>query len=456
MDGETRLAEIARAQAAAIAKNFDEARGICTHVLEAEPENPNALALLGMVEASQGDITTGIGLVERAVALGGELPAWLANLTGLYRMDCRTDDALRTGIAAMQRDPDNPDVLLALALVLADLNRTEEAKALLVRAVGLKHDHADCHLALAQNLLVTGDYVSGLREYEWRNLSQAGLLAPLPGLTSAQWNGMHLPGGKLLVVADQGFGDCIMFARYLPLLAERCQEVIVGCSPELLSLLSRARGVGRAFTQWTEVPGHAAHCRLSSAPYLINTTFDKIPTAVPYLVPESQRVGEWGDRLDAMIPRRRRRVGLCWAGRTTFANDRRRSLALDALAPLAAATDVCFVPLQFNMTETDEAVCNAQFPAWAPVQHYLGDFGDTAALLANLDLVITVDTAIGHLAGAMAKRTWLLLSQACDWRHGNTGTTDPWYPTARLFRQPRPGAWEPVISEVAAELRNFR
>ena len=403
-----------------------------------------------MIAAHTNDPDRGISLLERAVTLRTGVASWYANLSALYRMVYRMQDALRVGQEAIRLDPQNADHLVNLSLVFTDMDDREHAVACLLRALGLKPDHADGHLALGQNLLAMGDFEPGWKEYEWRNLTEAGK-GTLPKMTSAAWNGMRIPNGRLLMVGDQGYGDTIQFARYIPLIADRCQELVLGCSAEMGPLLSTIPGVKQYCHRWTDVPGHAAHCRLSSVPHLIHTTLETIPAQVPYLFADPTRIAAWRQRLDAMLPHGVRRVGLAWTGRPTHPNDRRRSIPLARLAPLAAASRASFVSLQKPMPPADLAAM-VQFPGFADLSADLADFGETAAVIANLDLVVTVDTAIGHLAGAMAKPVWIMLPKASDWRWLLERSDSPWYPTARLFRQQTPGAWDPVIAAVTAAL----
>ncbi len=441
---------LARAQAAAQAKRFGEADGICNDVLAVTPEHPSALALLGMIAAHTNDPERGIALLERAVTARPGVASWYANLSALYRMVYRMQDALRVGQEAIRLDPQNADHLVNLSLVFTDVDDREHAMACLLRALGLKPDHADGHLALGQNLLAIGDFAAGWLEYEWRNQTEAGK-GTLPKMTSAAWNGMRIPQGRLLMVGDQGYGDTIQFARYIPLIADRCQELILGCSAEMGPLLATIPGVKQYCHRWTDVPGHAAHCRLSSVPGLIHTTPETIPANVPYLFADPARVAAWRERLDARLPKGVRRIGLAWTGRPTHPNDRRRSMPLARLAPLAAAGRASFVSLQKPLPKSDEASF-ALFPGLSDISGELTDFGETAAVIANLDLVITVDTAMGHLTGAMGKPVWIMLPKASDWRWLLERSDSPWYPTARLFRQATPGAWDPVTAAVAAAL----
>jgi hypothetical protein len=305
-------------------------------------------------------------------------------------------------------------------------------------------------LALGQNLLAMGEFEPGWVEYEWRNQTEAGK-GTLPKMTSAMWNGMRIPNGRLLMVGDQGYGDTIQFARYIPLIADRCQELILGCSAEMGPLLATIPGVKQYCHRWTDVPGHAAHCRLSSVPGLVHTTLETIPAKVPYLFADKARVAAWRDKLDTNLPAGVPRIGLAWTGRPTHPNDRRRSIPLARMAPFRGAGRASFVSLQKPMPAADRETLN-QFGGMADISAELTDFGETAALIDNLDLVITVDTAMGHLAGALGKPVWIMLPKASDWRWMLNRADSPWYPSARLFRQQTPGAWDTVIAEVAAAL----
>ncbi len=441
---------LARAQTAAQAKRLHEASGICNDVLAAHPDHPPALALLGIVSAMGGDPDRGVALLQRAVQLRPGNATWYAHLSSLCRSTYRMDEALLAGQESIRLDPNNAEHLVNLSLVFTDVDDRERATACLLRALGLKHEHADGHLALAQNLLATGDFEPGWMEYEWRNLTEAGK-ATMPAMTSAPWNGMRIPQGRLLLVGDQGYGDTIQFARFIGMAAERVQEVVLGCSVEMEPLLRDLPGVTQYCHRWNDVPGHAAHCRLSSLPYLFGIREATIPTKVPYLKADPARVSAWRDRLGALLPAGVTRVGLAWTGRPTHPNDRRRSMALSRMLPLADAGPLAFVSLQKPMPDADKPAL-ARFPGMVDLSADLTDFGETAAVMENLDLIVTVDTAMGHLAGALGRPVWIMIPKAADWRWMLNRDDSPWYPTARLFRQRTPGAWDDVIAALRAAL----
>jgi tetratricopeptide (TPR) repeat protein len=450
VSGETVEQALTRAQAAAQAKRLNEANGICADVLAASPDNPTALALQGVVSAMAGDLERAIILLRRAIQLQPGNAAWHAHLGTLCRTTCRMQEALAAGQESIRLDAGNAEHLVNLSLIFVDADDRERAMACLLRALGLRHDHADGHLAMAQNLLATGQFEPGWMEYEWRNLTEAGK-ATMPEMTSAPWNGMKIPTGRLLLVGDQGYGDTIQFARYIPMAAERCQELILGCSAELGSLLANMPGVSQYCHSWADVPGHAAHCRLSSLPYLFHTRLDTIPSKIPYLEADPARVAHWRQRLAATLPAGVRRIGLAWSGRPTHPNDRRRSMPLARLAALAEAGPAAFVCLQKPVSARDLETL-PQFPGMTDLSEDLTDFGEAAAVIENLDLIVTVDTAIAHLAGALDKRAWILLPRAADWRWMLDRDDSPWYPSVRLFRQQRPGDWDEPLSQLGSAL----
>jgi Flp pilus assembly protein TadD len=450
--GETAEQALTRAQTAAQAKRLNEAAGICDDVLATFPEHPAGLALLGIVRSMQNDHERGIALLERAVALRPGNASWYAHLSSMQRATNRIQEALVSGQESVRLDPNNADHLVNLSLIFTDADDREKSAACLLRALGLNHKHADGHLAMAQNLLAQGNFEAGWMEYEWRNETEAGKLT-MPAMTSAPWNGMRIPNGRLLLVGDQGYGDTIQFARYIGQAAERVQEIVLGCSEEMAPLLRDLPGVTQFCHRWTDVPGHAAHCRLSSLPYLFGTKPDTIPAPIPYLKTDPARIAAWGERFATQLPAGVRRIGLAWTGRPTHPNDKRRSVPLSQLLPLADLGPAAFVSLQKPMPAGD-AEYISRFAYMTDLSNDLTNFGETAAVIENLDLIVTVDTSMGHLAGALGKPVWILIPKAADWRWMLDRSDSPWYPSARLFRQDKPGDWEPVLASLRTALRD--
>jgi Glycosyltransferase family 9 (heptosyltransferase)/Tetratricopeptide repeat len=439
MMSETIRQALDRAQAANAAKRHQEARGIIADVLANHPDHPDALCVLGGFAAQRGDQTV-IPQLERCLAQTPNNPSALDYLAILYRHARRFEEAREVGAKAIRLAPTHVGILINHALLLADMEEFGRAQAVILRAIGIEPDHPLAHLVLAQILLQDGQYIAGFREYEWRNrLPNAEIVEP-EGIPP--WNGQRLPWrSRLLVCADQGFGDCFMWARYLPMLRNLpLGNVSLGCDTALLPVLSRVAGVDVAHNKYAKVGTPTAYCSLTSLSHLMGTTLESIPWNGPYLSADPARAAEWHAKLPAGY-----RVGLVWAGRTTHDNDYRRSIPLAALAPLLALEWPAFVSLQVP----PQHVAGVECPT-------LRDFGDTAAVIANLDLVIAVDTGTAHLAAGMGKPVWLMLSQPCEWRWLTKRADSPWYPTMRLFRQRAAGDWTGVVADICSALQEHR
>ena len=440
---------LTRAEQAAQGKRVNEAIGICRDVLDSHPEHPGALALLGSLLGHRGELAESIALLERACARNGNVPAWHNNLCSLYRMECRLDDAEREGRAALALAPGAPLLLLNLAKVYMDRGDHVTATAMFMDVLAREPQHPEAHLAIGQMLLAQGEMQAGWLEYEWRNrLEQARGM--IPDMVRPEWNGMALPQGTIMLIGDQGFGDTLQFARFIPEVAKRCKEVTLACGGELESLLTRIPGVGRAFSRWQDAPPHTVWCRLTSLGGLLNAAPGSIPTD-PYIFADPAAVNEWSARLSALLPRRRPRVALFWSGRPTHPNDRRRSLRLAQLTPLISQSDIDFICLQKIVPDADKPLVAAT-PNMLDLSAALTDFGTTAAVLANVDLLVTVDSAVAHVAGALGRPVTVLSPSPADWRWGLQGEESWWYPSMRLLRQPVPGAWDPVIAAAAAQV----
>jgi hypothetical protein len=260
-----------------------------------------------------------------------------------------------------------------------------------------------------------------------------------------------MPGRTILLTCEQGFGDAIQFVRYAPLVAQRCQRVVLECQKELLPLFRDVPGISRLVEQQDPLPAFDAHCSLLSLPGIFATRLASIPAPVPYLKANPARVAKWAARLGQD---RRLKVGIAWAGNAAHTKDRHRSTSVATFAPLSAIPGIALVSLQKGSPELTPAVLPDGMEL---IDHTadLHDFVDTAALIAHLDLVISVDTAVVHLAGAMAKPVWTLLPFVPDWRWLLNRPDTPWYPTMRLFRPPAIDAWAAVMQQVADALRTW-
>ncbi|MGY0832053.1 glycosyltransferase family 9 protein [Azospirillum argentinense] len=384
------------------------------------------------------------------------MPPSDSDLCEIRRREGRLDEAAAHGRRAVALDPGDAAGWYNLGVALYDRLEASASIACERRAVRLAPDAPGPHFELAEGLLLSGQWEEGWREYDWRwRLPGVPPLIPPAVLerhghtVARSWDGRPLPEGTLLLVADQGFGDTIQFARYLPMAAALCPKLVVACSPDIRPVI-RSLPVGyRTVIDWEEAPPFAAHAALSSLPGLFGTRPDTVPPPLPGLRAEPERVERWTERLDGLLPRGYRRVGLVWAGRPTHGNDRNRSLTLARLAPFFALEKTALVSLQKGPAQAEAA----RYYGTAPLVDLgpeLESFADTMAVLGQLDHVVCVDTAVAHLAGAMGHPTAVLLPYAPDWRWllGRSGT--PWYPTVTLHRQPAPGRWDEAIRGAVA------
>ncbi len=331
--------------------------------------------------------------------------------------------------------------------VLRALNRDDEALASFAAATALRPDYAEAFWNASLIRLRRGDFAAGWRDYEWR-WRKADWAGRERNFSAPLWRGDEGIAGKtILLHAEQGFGDTIQFVRYAPLVAARGATVVLECQPQLKSLLHRLDGVAQVIAAGETLPRFDLHCPLLSLALAFKTELATIPSGVPYIRPQAERAAKWRDRLPSNGGPR---VGICWAGSSAHLNDRNRSIPLDRFAKLFAVAGADFVSLQKEASAAEGAILSAHNVAHSAAE--FEDFADTAAVVATLDLVISVDTSVAHLAGAMGRPVALLLPFSPDFRWLLDRLDSPWYPTMRLFRQPVLGSWDDVIASVRHEL----
>jgi hypothetical protein len=392
--------------------------------------------------------------LEQALAQDPDNTVFLLHLSALYRAVGRLDEALVTGRRAAGLRLADAVALHNLAMVHRARGEVEDSLAWARRAVHLRPDLAGAHMSIAEAQLLLGGFDEGWEEYEWR-YRMPGAPPPLPEALAAGrplWDGGHLGTGQLMLVADQGFGDVIQFSRYVPWAVAHGQPTILAASDEMAPLMRRLFPGLPIATRREHYADFTAYCPLSSLPRLHGTRPDTIPPVVP-LAPEAGGAAVWRGRLDGLIPAGLRRVGLVWAGRPTHPNDSRRSIRFPLLADaLGRLPGVALVSLQKGERSADLALHEQGRPV-IDIARNIRDYDDTAGVIAALDLVVTVDTSVAHLAGAMGRAAWVLLPFACDWRWMRERTDSPWYPSLRLFRQPAPEQWDAPLAAIVAELR---
>jgi Flp pilus assembly protein TadD len=430
---------------------FDDAARSYEDALRLRPDDPALLNDLGNALRQAGRYEEAVARYRAALRVRPDAAEVHNNLGITLRQFGRFDEAVACCREALTRMPHAPEAHNNLGLTLMDLGRLAEAEACCRQALRLRPDYAGAHANLGAILLLAGRLPEGWAEYEWRWKAAKDLVAR--PFAQPQWTG-GAPGGRVLLVhAEQGFGDTLQFCRYVPRLASEAR-VVLEVPQALLRLLSGLGGLEKIVAQGEPLPPFDLHCPMLSLPYAFATTLDDIPDRVPYLSADAAQAAGWRQRL-AGLPGVR--VGVAWTGNprpfqpAANAIDRRRSIPFERFARLLDMPEISFVSLQKRETADGQP----GLPPGVALHDWtdeLGDFADTAALIEALDLVVTVDTSVVHLAGALGKPVWLLNRFDTCWRWLLDRTDSPWYPTLRQFRQPTPGDWDAVLAAVRAAL----
>ncbi len=495
-----------------------ESERLCWAVLHESPRHPDALHLLALIEQQRGNIAEALRLISEAVAIKEDSPQFHNNLGVIYKAAGRLEDALPAYERAIRLKPDYAEAYYNLGNSLQALGRHSEAVERFRIAVSLKGgyaeaynnmavscialdrhveaveccnhaitsrpdyteayntmasafqmlgrhcdaieaykqalrlqpDYAEVHCNLGMAMLLTGRFEQGWAEYRWRHCTRN--VAHPRHYDVPLWDGSRFESKRLLVHYEQGHGDNLQFARYLPMVKERGGMVVFEVRKPLVGLFSGFPGVDELIEA---SPDSRPQTRvdfcvsLMDLPGIFSTVLQTIPNNVPYIHPDPVKVDYWRGRLQGDVLK----VGIVWAGRPTHTNDRNRSCSLSNFAPLAAIDGVRLFSLQTGDAARQLSQLSGQI-AIEDISSHLRDFTDTAAVIANLDLLISVDTAVLHLAGAMGRPVWALLPFTPDWRWMLDREDSPWYPTMRLFRQQTPGDWAGVFQRVRGKLQS--
>jgi tetratricopeptide (TPR) repeat protein len=416
--------------------------------LELRPDFPEALNNLGMALESAGEPAAAIASLRRALELRPDYAEAHNNLGNALKALGETEAAIASYRRALDLHADYVEAHTNLGQALEAAGRVDDAIASYRRARDLRPDFAPAYWNEALALLLKGDFVAGWKLFEWR-FRAVGSHRLVRSFPQPAWRGgTPLAGHRILIHYEQGFGDTLQMLRYVPVLARQGAQVVVEVPAAMATLAATLPGGATVVPEGAPLPPFDLQCPLMSLPMALGTTVASVPAEVPYLAaPEPER-SAWARQLG---PRRRRRIGLAWSGSAGHTSAmRQRSLPVADLAPLLAV-DAEFHSLQKEYRGDDLA----RIGAGMPIRDHaaaLVDFAATAGLLAQMDLVISVDTAVAHLAGAMGLPVWVLLPFVPDYRWMRERSDSPWYPTMRLFRQPAFGAWQPVIAAVLAAL----
>ncbi len=429
---------------------LESAAAAWRRAIQLKGDYAEAHANLGAALAQQKKPSEAANVLRKAIQLNPKFAPAHNNLANVLDELEEMDEAVKHWTIAVELQPNYFDALVNLSKAAEGRGEFQKSLDLIQRAVALRPNDPDARFLRGIGLLRLGNLLQGFADYQFRfqcpELKLAHRIFPQPPWTGAE----DVAGKTVLVHSEQGLGDTIQFIRYAPLLAERGAKVIVECPQELLALMRSVKGVDQFIPHGSALSPFDLHATVLSLPMAFHTTLDTTPANVPYLAPSGDRVAAWRQIL-AEDPSTNRRVGLVWSGNPKHSNDANRSIPLRRFEPLADMKDLTFFSLQKGAAAGQMSDSTLKLKL---IDHTarLNDFNETAALIAQLDLVITVDTSVAHVAGAMGKDVWLLLPYVPDWRWLLSRDDSPWYPTMRLIRQEKPGDWASVVRRVAVDL----
>jgi len=424
-----------------------DAEGSLRHAVTLNPAYAEAYSNLGNALQELGRLDEAAESLRQALVLKPDLAGAHSNLGNVLTEQDRPEAALAALETAIRLQPNLAEAHNNRGNALRALGRFDAALASFEKAAALQPDYAEARWNESLCRLLLGDFEQGWKLYEWR-WNKPGAVDKARKFAVPLWLGKKpLAGKRILLHAEQGIGDTLQFCRYAPLLEADGAVVIVEVQPALKSLLGGLTGGTELVARGEPLPPFDCHCPLMSLPLASATRLETVPAAVPYLQADPDMVEAWRSRLgQSSAPR----VGLVWSGNPAHKNDRNRSIPLPMVAKLTVA-EAQFVSLQKDLRDGDKPVLD-EISNLRHVGDDLRDFADTAALIALMDVVVTVDTAVAHLAGAMGKAVWVLLPANPDFRWLTDRDDSPWYPTARLFRQTTAGDWQSVIGQVGEAL----
>ena len=408
--------------------------------LRLDPSLPDIYNNLGVALRALGKREAAVACYRRSLALKSDSAGTFTNLGNVLREIGRLEIAAASHRRAVELSPESAETHYNLGLVLRDMGEIDGALEAFAKTLEINPDHVGCHWDRALSLLQKGELKEGFEEYEWRwKLDRS----PPRGFTQPLWDGADLGGKTILLHQEQGFGDMIQFARYIPMVKEKGGTIIVETQPELNRLFSAIEGIGQVINAGSQLPDFEVYAPMMSLARIFGTTLQTVPATVPYLKAPDAHAAQLPAALGP-----ERKIGIAWAGNREHRNDANRSIPFTRFIELMGAPETTLYSLQAGPAAADIAAngCEAFVVNLGP---RIKDFADTAAVISQLDMVVTVDTAIAHLAGALGKPAWVVLPYAGDWRWLLGRDDNPWYPTMRLFRQDAPGAWEPVFERLA-------
>jgi tetratricopeptide (TPR) repeat protein len=425
-------------------KKLEEAATAYKRALAIKPDYVDALCNLGSTYRQQKKLDEAIDCFQRAFVMAPKHPDLNCNLGDALHAQGKVDEAIGWYKRTLELAPEHFKACNCLCNAFFDKGELAESTTWCERALALEPGFGDARMNQCLLQLLQGDYVNGWRNYEvrWKVYTPRTSTQPL-------WLGAPLKGARILLHAEQGLGDSLQFLRYVPLVQAAGGRVMLDLPLKLHRLAARLPGILALVNTGGPLPYFDCHSPLMSLPLALGTTLETVPSRVPYLSAPPEALAK---AAALPWPVGGLRVGLAWTGNPDHPKNSFRSVPLDTLARLFDLEGVHFFSLQMGPAAAELAARKLPIVDLAPVT---GDMADTAAQMAQLDLVITIDTSMAHLAGALARPVWVLLGHSPDWRWLVNREDSPWYPTARLFRQPSHGDWESVIARVRTALHDL-
>ena len=424
-------------------QRLDEAISIYEQALLLQPNSVQIHINLGLALRKQRRIEAAIAHYQQALAIDPNAFETYTHLGNALRDRGEWEASIGYFQQVLALDPNYVDAYNGLGVTFSESGQLQAAITQYQKALSLSPNYLNAHYNLSIAWLKSGNFPLGFAAYEWR--WQKEDTPPRP-FSQPLWNGSSLKGKTILLHGEQGFGDQIQFIRYLPLVAQFQGYIIVECSPELVRLFTTVVGIDKLVVKGEDLPPFDVHAPLMSLPLILGTTLETIPAQIPYFYPTAATPIQI-----ATFPNSYLKVGITWAGNPLYQGDDKRSCGLSYFLPLLNLPNIAFYSLQKG--HRVEELTQAELPvAIQDLNPLLNDFADTASVLAQLDLIITTDTSVAHLAGALGKPTWVVLSFSPDWRWMLNREDSPWYSTLRLFRQSQLGDWVGVMQRVKQAL----
>lgn len=439
-------AELCFTQGVALAHEGDalQALEFFHQAISLKPDYVEAYNGIGALLININNLNEAEFYLQRALELKADYPEALFNLGTLFSRTSFLEEAEICLRETISHEPSFPEAHFRLGMVLKQMERLDEAENHLELASRLRSDFKEAEFALGVLYLLQGQYEKGWRGYELRrkifNACDSGC---------NHWKIKELIGEKIVLFHEQGFGDTIHFVRYAQEIKKVASEVVLFLPKQLERLMSASFENITIETDEKMVGEYKFSCPLPSLPYMFHTTLDTIPSPIPYIKADSSLINKWSEILKKEIKDQSFTIGVVWAGNPNHKNDKNRSIPFHVFNQLFSLQAVSWVSLQMDEKAADLQTVSHQV---IDFHENISDFAETAGLIENLDLIITVDTAVAHLAGAMGKETWLLLSVDPDWRWQVKGQENLWYPTIRIFRQVHRGDWQDVLAQVKTSL----